>query len=162
MGLTMSEKKAVIKAWSGQYRQAGKKEKGRILDEVVELTGYNRRYAVGLLRSDGKVIRVGRRVRLVGDLRKKVKRTRGRFYDDAVLEKLKQVWAIMDCICGKRLVAMPDISSKIKRQLKAEYAALNPAQQKREIMRLQEKLFRTVASRRRSRKSIANLPTNKP
>lgn len=59
----------------------------------------------GLLRSDGKVIRVGRRVRLAGDLRKKVKRARERFYDDAVLEKLKQIWAIMDCICGKRLLA---------------------------------------------------------
>lgn len=35
----MSEKKAVIKAWSEQYRKAGKKDKGRILDEVVELAG---------------------------------------------------------------------------------------------------------------------------
>ena len=27
MGLTMSEKRAVIKAWSGRYRKAGKKAK---------------------------------------------------------------------------------------------------------------------------------------
>lgn len=110
MGLTMSEKQAVIKAWSAQYRKAGKKDKGQILDKVVELTGYNRWYAVGLLRLDGKVIRTGRRVRLVGDLRKKVKRTRQRLYDDGVLGRLKQIWAIMDCICGKRLVAiLPEI-----------------------------------------------------
>ncbi len=102
----MSEKRAVIKAWSTQYRKSRKKDKGRILDEVVELTGYNRCYAVNLLRWDGKVIRAGRRVRLVGDSRKKARRTRQRLYDEAVLEKLKQIWAIMDCICGKRLVAI--------------------------------------------------------
>ena len=80
----MNEKRAVIKAWSAQYRKAGKKDKGRILDEVVELTGYNRWYAVYLLRGDGKVVRVGRRVRLVGDLRKRVKHPRRRLYDDTI------------------------------------------------------------------------------
>lgn len=110
MRLTMSEKRTVIKAWSAQYRKSGKKAKGRILDEVVELTGYNRWYAVALLRGDGKVIRVGRRVKLVGDLRKQVKRVRPRRYDEAVLEKLKQIWAIMDFICGKRLAAiLPEV-----------------------------------------------------
>lgn len=112
----MNEKRAVIKAWSAQYRKAGKKDKGRILDEVVELTGYNRWYAVCLLRSDGKVIRVGRRVRLVGDLRKRVKRPRRRLYDDTVLKDLKQIWAIMDCICGKRLAAiLPEVIPILER-----------------------------------------------
>jgi len=102
----MSDRKAVIKALSSQYRKAAKKEKGRILDELVALTGYNRWYVVGLLRWDGKVIRAGRRVRLVGDLRKKVKRTRHRLYDETILDSLKEIWAIMDCICGKRLAAI--------------------------------------------------------
>jgi hypothetical protein len=106
MGLTMSERQAVIKAWSGRYRKAGKKDKGRILDELIALTGYNRWYLVELLRWDGKVIRVGQKVRLVGDLGKKVKRTRWRVYDDAVRDRLKAIWAIMDCLCGKRLAAI--------------------------------------------------------
>jgi len=106
----MSDRKAVIKAWSSQYRKTRKKEKGRILDELVALTGYNRWYVVGLLRWDGKVIRAGRRVRLVGDLRKKAKRTRHRLYDEAVLDGLKVIWAIMDYICGKRLAAiLPEV-----------------------------------------------------
>jgi hypothetical protein len=50
----MSDRKAVIKAWSSQYRKTSKKEKGRILDELVALTEYNRWYVVGLLRWDGK------------------------------------------------------------------------------------------------------------
>src|SRR3989304_1205260 len=99
----MSDRKAVIKAWSSQYRKTSKKGKGRSRDELIELTGYNRWYVVGLLRWDGKVIRAGRRVHLVGDLRKKVKRTRQRLYGEAELGSLKQIWAIMDCICGKRL-----------------------------------------------------------
>jgi len=82
MRLTMSDRKAVIKAWSSQYRKVGKKEKGRILDELVALTGYSRCYVVNLLRWDGKVIRAGRRVRLIGDLRKKAKCTRHRLYDE--------------------------------------------------------------------------------
>ena len=53
MGLTMSERKAVIKAWASQYQKADKKEKGRILDEIVKQTAYNRWYVVGLLRWDG-------------------------------------------------------------------------------------------------------------
>lgn len=112
----MSDRKAVIKAWSNQYRKARKKERGQILDELVALTGYNRWYVVGLLRWDGKVIRAGRRVRLVGDLRKQAKRTRQRLYDAAVLENLKQVWAIMDCICGKRLAAiLPEVIPILER-----------------------------------------------
>lgn len=106
----MSDRRAVIKAWSGQYRKASKKDKGRVLGELVALTGYNRWYVVGLLRWDGKVIRAGRRVRLVGDLRKKAKRTRHRLYDEAVLDGLKAIRAIMDYICGKRLAAiMPEV-----------------------------------------------------
>ena len=51
----------------------------------------------------------------------------------------------------RRLMAMPEISPEAKRRLKAEYVTLNPAQLKREITRLQEKLHKTVTSRRRSR-----------
>ncbi|MBI5626888.1 MAG: transposase, partial [Nitrosomonadales bacterium] len=106
----MSDRKAVVKAWSSQYRKAGKKEKGRILDDLVALTGYNRWYVVGLMRWDGKVIRAGRRVRLVGDLRKKAKRTRQRLYDETVQHGLKEIWAIMVFICGKRLAAiLPEV-----------------------------------------------------
>ena len=124
MRLTMNEKRTVIKAWSAQYRKSRKKDKGRILDEVVELTGYNRWYAVWLLRGEGKVIRVGQRVRLVGDLRRRVKRVRPRLYDEAVLEKLKPIWAIMDFICGKRLVAiLPEVIPILEKHREIELSS---------------------------------------
>ncbi len=107
----MNERKAVVKAWLTRYKRAGKKEKGVILNELVALTGYNRWYAVGMLRGEGKIIRVGRRTRLVGDLRKRMKRSpRPRLYDEVVRESLKEVWVILDFICGKRLAAiLPEV-----------------------------------------------------
>lgn len=110
MRLTMSERRSVVKAMAGRYRKAAKKGKGRMLDELVALTGYNRWYAVGLLRGHGKSVKVGRRVRLVGDVCGCVKRSRRRIYDEAVVEPLKKIWLIMDCICGKRLAAiLPEV-----------------------------------------------------
>ena len=42
MRLSMSEKKSVVKVMAARYRRASKKQKGRMLDELVALTGYNR------------------------------------------------------------------------------------------------------------------------
>lgn len=105
----MNERRALIKAMAERYRKAGKKMKGAILDELTEVSGYNRWYAVGLLRGEGQVILVGK-IRLIGDLGRKVKRTKPRIYDEAVHEHLKEIWAIMDFVCGKRLAAiLPEV-----------------------------------------------------
>jgi len=41
-GATMKERKAVTAVMLARYRRASKKQKGRLLDELVALTGYNR------------------------------------------------------------------------------------------------------------------------
>jgi len=102
----MSERRLLVKVEAERYRRARKKEKGRILDDLIALSGYNRWYAVGLLRGQGKAIQVGRRLRLVGDLGRSTKRCRPRIYDGGVLEWLKKIWAILDFVCGKRLAAI--------------------------------------------------------
>jgi hypothetical protein len=45
MGLTMKEKQAGTGGIAPRYRQSDKKGKTRILDEFVQATGYNRKYA---------------------------------------------------------------------------------------------------------------------
>jgi hypothetical protein len=55
----MSERRLLVKVEAKRYRSARKKEKGRILDELVAASGYNRWYAVGPLRGHGNVIKVG-------------------------------------------------------------------------------------------------------
>ena len=87
MSLTMRERQIVIKGMAGAYRRASKKEKGRILEQVVEATGYLRRYAARLLRGQGRrIYRPGGRV-LEGDVGTRIRRERRRQYG----EKDKQV-----------------------------------------------------------------------
>jgi hypothetical protein len=112
----MSERRSVAKVMAARYRKATKKDKGGMLDELIALTGYNRRYAIGLLCGQGKTIKVGRRLRLVGDLGRSPKRRRPRMYDGVVLECLKKIWAILDFVCGKRLAAIiPEVVPVLER-----------------------------------------------
>lgn len=74
MGLTMRERKAVIKQTAARYRRSSKKQKAKILDEFVETTGYNRRYAGWILRNWYKK----RYIRLEGQLIEVVIGTSGR------------------------------------------------------------------------------------
>jgi hypothetical protein len=106
MRLTMKEKNSVTKAIASRYQKASKKQKGIILDEFTQLTGYTRCYASYLLASHGKRIRVSSNIVIVGDVGKKTKRNRHRIYDSRVLSALKKIWLTMDCICGKRLAPM--------------------------------------------------------
>jgi len=81
MSLTMKEKQAVTKQLALSYKRAGKKEKGEMLDTLIELTGYNRSYASRVLRQRArpKVVGKGRRgkvkITLVEDERTKRKRS---------------------------------------------------------------------------------------
>ena len=100
----MKERKRIAEAASGRYRRASKKEKGVILNEFVELTGFARSYAAMVLRNQGRVVPVSRKLRVRGDVGKQLpRRGRGATYDEAVVKALVQVWRIMDYICGKRL-----------------------------------------------------------
>ncbi len=52
----MSERGVLVRGISKRYRKSGKQEKGKILDEFVELTSYQHNYAARLLRSQGKKV----------------------------------------------------------------------------------------------------------
>ena len=99
MGLDMKTKKAIIKEIAERYQRERKKEKKKILDGFVDLTGYCRCYASWLLRNSYRkiVMRVkrGERVVFIGEL-KKIKRQRKRIYDEEVLKVLERIWYIMD------------------------------------------------------------------
>lgn len=83
----------VLQAVQERYRHATRKEKARILDEVVALTYCHRKHAIRLLAKPQKLesqsTRVGKRV-----------------YDEAVREALIVIWEASDRICGKRLKAV--------------------------------------------------------
>jgi len=120
MSLTLKERRAVVIEVAKRYNKERKKEKGKILNEFVKLTGYNRCYASYLLRTYEKKIVVygkkgtrtvsttdngyrGRRDKRNKEL--KLRRKRKRIYDEDVLNALIYLWRISDYICGKRLKA---------------------------------------------------------
>ena len=110
MGLKMSSKRDLTEQHAQRYRRAGRKQKGRILDEFVKSTGYKRKYAILLLNWWGgtRVVRIdGKLVKLVvGRARPAQRRQRPRRYDQEVLAPLKLIWYVFDCMCGKRLVVV--------------------------------------------------------
>ncbi len=95
MPLTMAEKHAVTRKLADRYRRASKKEKGEVLDTLCEITGYNRDHAARLLRAGPPPRK-----------KKKKRRVRPHVYDADVLFALRKVWATLDGLCGKRLVAV--------------------------------------------------------
>lgn len=107
MVLTMSEKQAITRELADRYRRAGRKAKGAILDQVVDLTGYSRCYATQALRDYGRRVPLGVEAGKEPSARPggvvSAKRARPRVYDERVVSALKQVWRIAGGICGKRL-----------------------------------------------------------
>jgi hypothetical protein len=49
--MTPSNRADLVRAYAKRYKTASRKEKGRLLDSFCELTGHNRKYAIGLLRA---------------------------------------------------------------------------------------------------------------
>lgn len=106
MRLTVKEKQKATRITAARYQKASKKKKGAILDEFIALTGYDRCYASYVLKNHGRKVWINNKVIAIGDIRKRHKRHRQRTYGEDVLKPLKQIWVIMDCICGKRLRPM--------------------------------------------------------
>lgn len=115
MRLTMREKKKAVALVAPRYQRVSKKHRGVILNEFIELTGYNRSYVSYLLRIHGKKILVNKGTVLEANVKIGVKRKRQRKYDDKVSGVLRRLWYIMDCICGKRLAPMlKEVISKLE------------------------------------------------
>jgi hypothetical protein len=109
MRLTMAQKQTVADITGPRYRKAGKSQKTLILDEFCHTTGYNRKYAITLLRHAGKtqVRRMGKqtvKVKITAQGRRK--RVYQRYYDEPVERAVVAVWEFFRRVCGKRLVPM--------------------------------------------------------
>ena len=86
----MGTRDELLKAVAGRYRAASRAEKGLILAEFTEISGYHRKHVERLLRRDPVVNR-------------SQPRPGRRIYDTAVREALVVLWEASDRICGKRL-----------------------------------------------------------
>lgn len=90
----MSQRKAVTRKKALAYRRAGKAEKGQILNELVELTGWHRDYARSALRDALALKPVAPR------------KPRRSIYGAALLPALIMCWTLSRGPSGKRLAPM--------------------------------------------------------
>jgi len=88
--MSKKSKAEVIAAVRERYWKAKKTQKSQILDELVATTGYNRKYAINLLRHEK------RKTSHKKPGRKKV-------YRGDVVKILEQIWEWSGYICSKRL-----------------------------------------------------------
>ena len=87
--MTQQTKAEIIRHFRKAYERASKAEKTRILNTIIESTGYSRKHTIALLS---------------GPTTRKKKCTRSRPSRYAHLCKtLKRVWATSNFLCGKRL-----------------------------------------------------------
>jgi len=115
----MGQRKAVTAKLALAYRRGSRKDKSRILNELCELTGWNRDWARAQLR-------------LVGTVRPApAARTRRPIYTEAEVDALAKVWRISRCPTGKRLQPMLQILVPL---LRAEGALRITDRQARHLM----------------------------
>lgn len=108
MGLTMKERDSVTKETAKRYKKARKKEKSRILDEYVRLTGFARKYAISKLSSciqkrEHKFNNVTIKTAKV-ELPEKKRRIYAPKYGRDTASSLNKIWRTFDFMCGQRLV----------------------------------------------------------
>jgi hypothetical protein len=106
MGLTMKERKAIIRELAPKYQKERKRERGKILDEFVRLTELERGYASHVLKNYGtrkSVVLDGKRTVVVLGQAGKSTRKRQKTYDEAVIDALQRLWAFSNGLCGKLL-----------------------------------------------------------
>src|SRR5215813_4036504 len=159
MRLDLKARQALVRVNAGRYQKSTKKEKGKILDELVQSTGYRRCYASLLLSRQGRPVRVDRTTTLVGDISKRVRKKREPIYGPDVLEAVRKIWANLDFLCGKRLKAvLIETLTKMERWGEIEVAAST----KQKLERISAATIDRLLARERKRLELKSRSGTKP
>ena len=94
--ITTAVRRELVRVLRERYREGKREERRRILEELVRLSGYHRKYAITVLNG-----RNGSSPASDAGAR----RGRPCLYDEAVRQALIVLWEASDRLCGKRLKA---------------------------------------------------------
>src|SRR6202521_3055205 len=115
--ISMGARREVVSAVAKRYRSAGRREKGRLLDELTAVTGWHRRHAVRALRAKPPT-QTAEAV------------PRKRRYNAAIRDAVTALWEASDRVCGKRLeVMIPALLPALER-----HGRLTPSRNERALV----------------------------
>jgi len=101
--MSQQSKRELVETIRPRYQKGNRKEKAKILDELVATTGYHRKYAIRVLGRSGKP-------------RAKKKPGPRRIYQGEVVTALEYIWEICGQICSRRLHPfIPEIVKVLER-----------------------------------------------
>jgi hypothetical protein len=87
--MNIDERRKYLRLVRPRYRKAGRKEKGQLLNEMVAVTGLERKTLIHLMK---------------GSLRRKPRnKERGKRYNVPFDDTLRVIYESLDCICAERL-----------------------------------------------------------
>jgi hypothetical protein len=136
-----------------RYQTASYQEKQKILDEYVAVTGYHRKAAIRILRTEPSA--------------EKKPRTWQVKYDAAVKVVLEQVWHSANRICGQRLVPLlkeliPALEKfghlELVPEVREKVLALSPATADRLLREIKKKEKRGKSTTRRGKLLKSQVP----
>lgn len=128
----MGARREVLAAVAKRYRAAGRREKGRILDELTAMTGWHRKHAVRALSQRVAALAPSgsRNTAVTSAVGDDVlpRRRRGKY--DGIRDALIVLWESSDRVCGKRLVVMlPTLLPAVER-----HGRLKPTSEQRALL----------------------------
>ena len=105
--ISMGARREVVWAVAERYAAAGRREKGRILDELTATTGWHRKHAVRALSAAAASWKCRQHSyeetsRTVDDTAQRATGRRRKYAD--ARNALIALWEASDRVCGKRLV----------------------------------------------------------
>ena len=90
--MSNQSRKEYLEVLKSRYKNAGKEEKEKILDEFCNNCGYNRKYAIRLLNAKIKKKR-----------QKKKSGRKKKYHSEEIIGFIKTLWRSTNLICSKRL-----------------------------------------------------------
>jgi hypothetical protein len=164
----MKERKPLVREFAIRYRAANiKVEKSKILDDFISATGYNRKYAIGILDSEGKtklLLLKGKPVKAHITHKTRKKRVYTRRYSPDTTACVVRLWDFFKGMCGqtkglRRLV--PLIRTNIAVLARERQFGITP-QIRQQLLQISRSTVERILKGERKKHRLKGQSTTKP